>query len=271
MASKVSSAPYLKKSQYSNPKNLTSRIQLFNFCIPPLDRFGLIIDSLKLRGDESIIDLGCGDGSLLARLQNECRHHGGLTGVDISRGMFASAKKENPSIAFFETSADSLPFEPESFDIALALFMVYHMPDFKKAFKEWNLILKKDGTLVIATFGVDDKLKQERLKKEVARLIGSKAPKQFSARFNFENAQKMLPRFFKIDSTHFIERELRLTNPQPYIDVLNSVRDFFDPRPDDKKWKRALAYAKKYVNKEIEKKGYFSDTVRIGFFICKKK
>jgi trans-aconitate 2-methyltransferase len=50
-----------------------------------------LISELCLRGDESILDLGCGDGVLTAKLA-QLAPRGRVLGIDLSRNMIAAAE-----------------------------------------------------------------------------------------------------------------------------------------------------------------------------------
>jgi trans-aconitate methyltransferase len=49
-----------------------------------------IISELKLQGDERILDLGCGDGTVTAQL-SQCVKNGFVLGIDASKGMIDTA------------------------------------------------------------------------------------------------------------------------------------------------------------------------------------
>ena len=54
-----------------------------------------LIARLKLRGDEHILDVGCGDGKVTAEIARAVPR-GGVTGVDASAEMIAFAQKAFP-------------------------------------------------------------------------------------------------------------------------------------------------------------------------------
>ncbi len=73
-----------------------------------------LISKLHIKGDEDILDIGCGDGkitNLLSSLTN-----GKVVGVDKSESMIKYAKKEYPHITFYCMDATQLQFESK-FDI----------------------------------------------------------------------------------------------------------------------------------------------------------
>ena len=60
-----------------------------------------LIAELKLKGNESILDLGCGDGSLTKEL-SELVPNGRVIGIDFSTGMIETAKKLTDANLMFE-------------------------------------------------------------------------------------------------------------------------------------------------------------------------
>ncbi len=54
-----------------------------------------LIAKLNLRGDEHILDVGCGDGKVTAEIARAVPH-GSVTGIDASPQMIAFAKKTFP-------------------------------------------------------------------------------------------------------------------------------------------------------------------------------
>lgn len=51
-----------------------------------------IIAELKLKGSESVLDLGCGDGEITKQISDSLPH-GNVIGIDSSEGMISTAKK----------------------------------------------------------------------------------------------------------------------------------------------------------------------------------
>jgi SAM-dependent methyltransferase len=95
-----------------------------------------------LRGEESILDLGCGNGELARALAGR-NHRGRYVGVDFSPVMLREAEHTTKSLAAHFLVADlttlaqpaaalaeplSSVLRPASFDLVLALAVLHHMP-----------------------------------------------------------------------------------------------------------------------------------------------
>lgn len=275
MNSKTKNLQHLSSSQYASANKLHARWNLYGSAIPKINIHQSGIDHLQLKGNEDILEVGCGDGSILINLQQK-GHTGKLAGLEINDSMFQESvevqKKENfePSIEFIVGSADHLPFPEKSFDIILAFFMLYHMPDIQKTLREWKRILKDDGKVLISTGSPLNKPKHKQFKKMVETLIGKTSSPQFSASFNLENAEEQLNGIFKITDKFVYEGQIKIDKVQPYLSAFNSIRDMYEPVPSDVDWEKAEDAVRTEVEKEITQNGFFTDSVRRGFFICEK-
>ena len=117
-----------------------------------------IVNLLKLKAYERILDLGCGTGSLLVVAKNE-NPNVDMTGIDLDSKALGIAQKKiqqsNLNIKLIKSSADKLPFPDSSFDVVISTLVFHHLPtDVKKeALKEIHRVLKKNGRFLLADFG----------------------------------------------------------------------------------------------------------------------
>jgi SAM-dependent methyltransferase len=78
-----------------------------------------LIEELKLTGDERVLDLGCGDGALTARIA-ALAPRGRALGIDASAGMIASARRLSaPNLEFRLLDINDLRCEAE-FDVVFS-------------------------------------------------------------------------------------------------------------------------------------------------------
>jgi len=90
-----------------------------------------LLDELGLRGDEHVLDIGCGRGAVLISAAHRLPR-GHATGADIWRlrdqtGNSRAAAERNAMVEgvserveFFDADARDLPFPPDSFDVVLS-------------------------------------------------------------------------------------------------------------------------------------------------------
>jgi ubiquinone/menaquinone biosynthesis C-methylase UbiE len=104
--------------------------------------------SEHLLGTESVLDIACGTGELERLLLNthvELK----IVGVDISEKMLDMARLKLPDIEFIKASAIALPFENDSFDVAITVSAFHYFEYPVAALEEIRRILKPEGKLIV--------------------------------------------------------------------------------------------------------------------------
>ncbi|WP_231890357.1 class I SAM-dependent methyltransferase [Methylomonas methanica] len=100
---------------------------------------------LQLTGNETVLDLGCGDGKVTAEIAQivDC---GTVVGIDNSAAMIALAKrrypeKQHPNLSFRVMDAGSLSFI-KGFDVVFSNAVLHwvkqHQPVIPKPKKQWQ-------------------------------------------------------------------------------------------------------------------------------------
>lgn len=93
--------------------------------------------------DESILDVGCGTGALLARVVARR-----LMGVDLSLAMLALARwRAGPIVVAGD--AEQLPFRDGSFDVAVSTSSLHFWPSPPRSLAEMRRVLRPGGRLVV--------------------------------------------------------------------------------------------------------------------------
>lgn len=97
----------------------------------------------------NILDVGCGDGYIIANFPKFKE----VIGIDISGQAVRIAKSKNPKIVFTVASCTNIPFSDNSFDTVVASEIIEHVnyEDGKMLLKEARRILKPQGKLIIST------------------------------------------------------------------------------------------------------------------------
>lgn len=107
-----------------------------------------IIEGLGI-SKKRVLDIGCGDGSLLARLEGANKGTK-LYGVDISDKILESARKNVPGATFKKSSAEKLDLPDSSFDISISTEVIEHVPQWENVIQEAARVTAPGGTVLIS-------------------------------------------------------------------------------------------------------------------------
>ena len=115
-----------------------------------------LIPKLKLRGNEALLDIGCGDGKITAELAR-CLPDGRAIGVDSSEKMITLAQssfpqKDYPNLSFQVMDARKLAFQSE-FDVAFSNAALHWIVDQKAVLAGVKRSLKPGGRLLFQMAG----------------------------------------------------------------------------------------------------------------------
>lgn len=95
------------------------------------------------RTDLDILDCGCGGGATMESL----RRYGRARGMELSREAVAYNWERGRDVV--EGSIEEMPFDDGSFDLALALDVIEHVPDDMRALGELSRVLRPGGSLMV--------------------------------------------------------------------------------------------------------------------------
>ncbi len=106
-----------------------------------------LIAELDLKGCESVLDLGCGDGGLTAELA-ECVPDGFVVGIDASQGMIETARKDHAArnLQFELKDINDIEFESQ-FDVVFSNATLHWVKDHKRLLSNVYRGLKNGGRL----------------------------------------------------------------------------------------------------------------------------
>lgn len=110
----------------------------------------LLLDMLKPRSGEHILDVGCGTGIFTLDV---LASGASVIGLDISHPMLIRAAQKTTQYSFAGVAGDMcfLPFPDESFDKTYSITSLEFVNNGRKAAAELNRVTRKNGTVVLAT------------------------------------------------------------------------------------------------------------------------
>jgi SAM-dependent methyltransferase len=113
-------------------------------------RVRALLQLLEYRPDDSLLEVGCGAGYLLAAVGSERS-----VGVDISEAQLEKARARcGPKVKLLKADAESLPFESASFDRVYCSEVLEHVLHPGKVIGEIVRVTRPDGRVVL-TIPVD--------------------------------------------------------------------------------------------------------------------
>lgn len=118
-----------------------------------------LVELALLLPGETVLDVGCGTGTLAIAAKRRVGAHGTVNGIDASPEMIAratnKARKAGLQVAFKNAAVEALPFPDGSFDVVLSTLMLHHLP--RKAREacalEVRRVLKPAGRALVVDFG----------------------------------------------------------------------------------------------------------------------
>jgi ubiquinone/menaquinone biosynthesis C-methylase UbiE len=102
--------------------------------------------------EKDVLDVGCGTGRLLLRGAEEANR---LVGVDLSSEMVKASIQQffyhelSGKSEFIVADAENLPFQDQSFHLALSTCVMFLLPDPAKGINEVHRVLKDDGQIIM--------------------------------------------------------------------------------------------------------------------------
>lgn len=107
------------------------------------DYFDIIKENI-VNSSTYAMDIGCGTGRWTRFL---CKKAGFIEAVDPSSAIFSAAHllNDSPNVRLTQASVDTLPFKDETFDFAMSIGVLHHIPDTQKAMEDCVKKIKIGG------------------------------------------------------------------------------------------------------------------------------
>jgi trans-aconitate 2-methyltransferase len=202
----------------------------------PMHAWGVeVLDRLDLRGDETVLDAGCGTGrvthDLIERLP-----HGRVLACDAAPSMVERARETVPDAEVFECDLLDLALE-QPVDVIFSTAVFHWVPDHDRLFARLHAALVPGGRLVAQCGGHGNI--QGLLK--AAEAVGARDPYAahlagWSGPWIFATAGEAKARLegagFRDVRTWLERKDVQLDEPAPYITTVN-LRSHLDRLPEE--------------------------------------
>ncbi|NTW71949.1 MAG: methyltransferase domain-containing protein [Eubacteriaceae bacterium] len=196
-----SSKSFYSKELFISRKNIVQA----GFFDPLIQELSGIIHSKKTDSQPmTILDAGCGEGSLTKRVRDSLNDPAvSICGIDISKDAIQIAASGSPEVLFAVADLARLPFKDKSFDVVLEVLSPSNYAEFKR-------VLKKGGSLIKVIPG-------EGYLKEFREVLFKDSP-------NKEYSNQNVVDYFKKNVKKSTIREIRYTMTPDKIQLENLIK-----------------------------------------------
>jgi SAM-dependent methyltransferase len=175
--------PAYVSAQYATESGLAARKSVYRD-VAGVDARDVAFRLVATARPQLILEVGCGEGELAARLQEELAVD--VTAVDQSTRMVELTRERG--VNALVADVQELPFDDEAFDAVVAAWMLYHVADIDRALAEISRVLRPGGRLVAVTNRAD----------HLAELFALAGIERWELPFGAENGAQLLSRHFEV-------------------------------------------------------------------------
>ena len=139
--------PLLVANEYADDARLRRRAAAFTGEGTAVDARTPLVAAVVAAQPTRILEVGCGWGELAEWVGRETGAE--VIAVDLSPRMVELARERGVDAQVGDVQG--LPFADGEFDVAIAAWMLYHVPDLDRGIAELARVLRPGGRLVVAT------------------------------------------------------------------------------------------------------------------------
>jgi SAM-dependent methyltransferase len=211
--------PAIVAQQYAREDNLCARRSLYEETVGP-DPQHVLRASLSELAPRRVLEVGGGPGELAEWMRD---HLGAeIAFLDTSDRMVELARARGLDAQVGDVQ--ELPFADGTFDVAVAAWMLYHVPDIDRGLAELARVLVSGGALVAVTNSVDHL-------RELRDLLAYPAGRE--EKFNRENGEELLrPHFPRVERTD-VDGTVIVRERATLVAYRDSMSVEVAPVPDD--------------------------------------
>ena len=212
--------PVLVASEYADDARLRRRASAYTGAHTALDARVPLVAAVVAAAPRRLLEVGCGWGELAEWLARETGAE--VLATDLSPRMVELAGERGVDACIADVQ--ELPFEDGTFDVVVAAWMLYHVPDLDRAVAELARVLRPGGTLVAVTNSRFHLI-------ELRELVGS-GPS--TLRFSRESGEELLQPHFATVSREDVDGTLQFADRaevEEYVRASIAMSPFVDNLP----------------------------------------
>jgi SAM-dependent methyltransferase len=202
--------------QYSTSEKLAARARLHrDFSVDESPWFPWVAMKAGMKPGDRVLDAGCGPGWFWAASAGVVPRDLDITLCDLSPGMIEEAVPRVSGASSWTVRGEvvdvgRLPFADASFDVVIAMHMLYHLADPAAGIAEIHRVLKPRGRAAITTNGANN---LRELYGFNAAAFGTKPEEPVASLFGFTHAETLLRERFGNVAFSRHDGRLRITDP----------------------------------------------------------
>jgi SAM-dependent methyltransferase len=214
------------------------------YTFPRVDFVEWVMSHVGLKGNETLLDLGCGTGRYYEYIQ---ANHPDVTYTGIDTASTLTAEHPAPN-RVIHSPMDEIPFEDGTFDVVMANHVMYYAANVADVVKETQRVLKPNGLFVASTSSVTTTPQFRELFRRAILLVSPpgaprevKVPSGLHQRFALENGSRMLANHYFAVVRHDLPGAFVFDEVDPIMDYLESMRDTYEPQlPENISWDQVM-------------------------------
>ncbi|MGN2339120.1 MerR family transcriptional regulator [Clostridium cagae] len=256
------------KEQYNSDENLNLRTNLHSYNINKIDWDKWCFQKMNLIKCSKILELGCGVGKLWIKNQNFIDKNSEIILSDFSPNMLKCAKNNLKNLDYKfnykKINAEDIPYDDESFDVVIAEHMLYFVTDIEKALSEIKRVLKPNGIFYVTTNSCNSMIELNKLAEKFDPNLDINN-NGLSSRFDLENGEKMLKKYFNNIELDILEGKIIVDKADPVVSYKASTIQGNSILVGEKREEFT-----KYLEKYIEENKNIEITTKAGIFKASK-
>ncbi|MFP4322164.1 MAG: class I SAM-dependent methyltransferase [Anaerolineales bacterium] len=267
----------LMHNAYADERAMLLRKEIHErYSMPSIHMPTWVLDRHQWRGDERVLDLGCGPGAyyedIVARIPRENYWAG-----DLSIGMLYAFDREygthQPKLMQFD--AAHLPFADEAFDVVVASHVLHHVIELESAIEEMQRVLKRPTGVLIASASSEYTMPEfNTLMQRAVRLLRN-TPQQemhdpfWGSDFSLERGAAHLARRFRSVARYDYPNVFIFKETRPIIEYIESSRPFYEVQlPEGVDWDEFMTIMADQVRRLVEHFGELAVNKLTGVVIA---
>ena len=219
------------------------------------------LDCIKWRGNECILDVGCGTGRWVPTIREKLPNIQ-YYGLDLYPNMMQSHPAQNRVAV---ADAQRIPYADASFDVVMANHMLFHVPDVERSLREFRRVLKPGGVVMATTNSVQNLPEVQALMRRAITLLvppgttNIRVSAQHTDLFTLESGTRLLSRYFFAVVRYDLPGKLIFPAAEPLLAYIESTRAVRESElPAGVMWDEMMLIVREQISRLIEHFGELS-------------